>query len=191
MKRALLTSAVLIAGLGLALPVFAQPDRGPGMGGPDHHFGRMCEDQDAHLAGKLAFAEKKLRITDQQRAAWTKFTDAARASLKPVQDLCAKVKDQPKDQPMPTALPQRLERMESMMQAHLQQVQSIRPALTDLYAQLTPDQQKTADHLLAPHGGPGGGPGKHGGPGMGHGPRPDGERGPRFGGPGDKPVDAK
>lgn len=183
MKRALLTSAVLIAGLGLALPVFAQPDRGPGMGGPDRHFGRMCEDQDAHLAGKLAFAEKKLRITDQQRAAWTKFTDAARASLKPVQDLCAKVKDQPKDQPV--ALPQRLERMESMMQAHLQQVQSVRPALTDLYAQLTPDQQKTADHLLAPHGGPGmrGGHGGHGGPGMGPGPRP--------GGPGDKPVDAK
>jgi periplasmic protein CpxP/Spy len=179
MKRALLTSAVLIAGLGLALPVFAQPDRAPGMGGPEHHFGRMCEDQDAHLAGKLAFAEKKLRITDAQRPAWTKFADAARASLKPTQDLCAKFKDQP----MPTALPQRLERMETMMQTHLQQLQTVRPALTDLYAQLTPDQQKTADSLLPHRGGPG-----MGGHGMGHGPRHDGEHGP---GPGGKPQDVK
>jgi periplasmic protein CpxP/Spy len=186
MKRALLTSAVLIAGLGLALPVFAQPDRALGMGGPgpDRHFGRMCEDQDAHLAGKLAFAEKKLRITDAQRPAWTKFADAARASLKPTQDLCAKFKDQP----MPTALPQRLERMETMMQTHLQQLQGVRPALTDLYAQLTPEQQKTADSLLPHRGGPGMG-GMGGG--MGHGPRHDGERGPRVGGPADKPQDVK
>ncbi len=186
MKRALLTSAVLIAGLGLALPVFAQPDRVPGMGGPgqgpDRHFGRMCEDQDAHLAGKLAFAEKKLRITDAQRPAWTKFADAARASLKPTQDLCAKMKDQP----APTALPQRLERMETMMQTHLQQLQTVRPALTDLYAQLTPEQQKTADSLLPHRGGPG--MGGMGGGGMGHGPRHDGERGP---GPGGKPQDVK
>lgn len=176
MKRALLTSAVLIAGLGLALPVFAQPDPAGPMGGPDRHFGRMCQDQDARLAGKLAFAEKKLNITEQQRAAWTKFADSARASLKPTQDLCVKFKDQPR----PAALPQRLERAETMMQAHLQQLQTVRPALTELYAQLTPDQQKTADRLLneggghrmggmgprdghgPEHGRPGAGPGHHG-----------------------------
>ncbi|MCG5243169.1 Spy/CpxP family protein refolding chaperone [Azospirillum doebereinerae] len=185
MKRALLTSALLVAGFGLAVPVFAQqapagPAGGPAAGGPDRHFSRMCEDQDARLAGKLAFAEKKLRITEPQRAAWNKFADSARASLKPTQDLCTKVKDQPR----PAALPQRLERAESMMQAHLQQLQTVRPALTELYAQLTPDQQKTADHLLNQGGGPrhgGMGPGKeHGGPGMG----PGGEHGPRHGGPG-------
>jgi hypothetical protein len=194
MKRALLTSALLVAGLGVAVPVFAQggpqpggpgPGMGPGAGGHDRHFARMCEDQEARLAGKLAYAEKKLNITEQQRAAWTKFADAARSSLKPTQDLCVKFKDTPP----PAALPQRLERVEQMMQAHLQQVQSVRPALTDLYAQLTPDQQKQADRMLNPgpggmgghmgphHGGPGGwdhdGPRHHGmGPGKGPGPVP-------------------
>ena len=168
MKRALLTSAPLVAGLGVAVPVFAQggpaggpqpggPGMGPGAGGPDRHFARMCEDQEARLAGKLAYAEKKLNITDQQRAAWTKFADAARSSLKPTQDLCVKFKDAPP----PAALPQRLERVEQMMQAHLQQIQTIRPALTDLYGQLTPEQQKQADRMLTP--GPGGMGGHHGG----------------------------
>lgn len=182
MKRALLTSALLVAGLGVAVPVFAQGGPQPGgpgpAGGPDRHFARMCEDQEARLAGKLAYAEKKLNITEQQRAAWTKFADAARSSLKPTQDLCVKFKDAPP----PAALPQRLERAEQMMQAHLQQVQTVRPALTDLYAQLTPDQQKQADRMLNP--GPGGmgghhmgphhgGPGHHGmGPGKGPGPGP-------------------
>ncbi|KAA0578143.1 Spy/CpxP family protein refolding chaperone [Azospirillum sp. Sh1] len=173
MKRALLTSALLVAGLGVAVPVFAQggPAGGPGMGpgagpgagmgpgagGPDRHFARMCEDQEARLAGKLAYAEKKLNITEQQRAAWTKFADAARSSLKPTQDLCVKFKDTPP----PAALPQRLERAEQMMQAHLQQIQTVRPALTDLYGQLTPDQQKQADRML--NQGPGGMGGRMGG----------------------------
>lgn len=169
MKRVLLTTAALAIGLGLSVPVLAQGgadkgDKGPGAGRGDwagRHFSRMCEDREAHLAGMLAFAEKKLAITDQQRPAWTKLADAARASQKPMQDICVRFKDQP----APATLPQRLERAETMMQAHLQQLQQIRPALTDLYAQLTPDQQKTADRLLH-RAGPMGGP--MGGPGMGH-----------------------
>jgi NADH pyrophosphatase NudC (nudix superfamily) len=145
MKRTLLTTAALAIGLGLAVPVLAQPgpgrDGGPGM---DRHAARMCEDQDAHLAGMLAFTERKLDITEQQRPAWNKFADTARAGLKPMQDLCARIKDQPR----PTALPQRVERMEAMMSARLQQIQQVRPALNDLYAQLSPEQQRTADGLL-------------------------------------------
>jgi len=149
MKRALMTTAALVIGLGIAVPVFAQQQPGPGAGAGrgfdgSRHFSRMCEDQDARLAGMLAFAEKKLNITDQQRAAWTKFADTAKASQKTTADLCVKYKDQP----MPTALPQRLERMDAMMSARLQQLQQVRPALTDLYAQLTPEQQKTADEFM-------------------------------------------
>ncbi|KAA0686643.1 Spy/CpxP family protein refolding chaperone [Azospirillum brasilense] len=189
MKRAMMTTAALVLGLGLAVPVFAQQQPGPGAGpgpGPDggRHFSRMCEDQDARLAGMLAYAEKKLNITDQQRAAWTKFADTAKASQKPTQDLCAKYKDQP----MPAAAPARLERMEAMMSARLAQLQQVRPALTDLYAQLTPDQQKQADRFLdrAGHGMMGGG---MGGPGMrhhGHGPM-HGEGPGRGPGPGNGP----
>lgn len=171
MKRVLLTTATLAMGLALTVPVFAQggpaggPGNGPGPAGGDRagrQFSRMCEDREAHLAGMLAFAEKKLAITDQQRPAWTKFADAARASQKPMQDICVRFKDQP----VPATAPQRLERMETMMQVRLQQLQQVRPALTDLYAQLTPDQQKTADRFLN-HAGPMGGAGM-GDSGMGH-----------------------
>ena len=142
------------------------------------------------MAGRLAYAEKKLNITEQQRAAWTKFADAARSSLKPTQDLCVKFKDAPR----PAALPQRLERAEQMMQARLQQVQTVRPALTDLYAQLTPDQQKQADRMLSQGmGGMGGYMGKHmGGPrhhGMGPGGMGPGGMGPGKG-PGPAPAPA-
>ncbi|MBK3736375.1 hypothetical protein GAY29_25415 [Azospirillum brasilense] len=190
MKRAMMTTAALVLGLGLAVPVFAQQQPGPGAGpgrGDDggRYFSRMCEDQDARLAGMLAFAEKKLNITEQQRAAWTKFADTAKASQKHTQDLCAKYKDQP----MPAAAPARLERMEAMMSARLAQLQQVRPAATDLYAQLTPDQQKQADRFLsrAGHGMGGGmgGPGpRHHGPGPmhdGHGPGPGPDKGPRGG----------
>ncbi|MDQ2102719.1 Spy/CpxP family protein refolding chaperone [Azospirillum isscasi] len=188
MKRAMMTTAALVLGLGLAVPVFAQQQPGPGAGpGGDHgrHFSRMCEDQDARLAGMLAYAEKKLNITDQQRAAWTKFADTAKASQKHTQDLCTKYKDQP----MPAAAPARLERMEAMMSARLAQLQEVRPALTDLYAQLTPDQQKQADRFLnragrgmgggmgdgmgGHHGMRGHGPGPMHGEGPGQGPGPD------------------
>lgn len=195
MKRALLTSALLVAGLGMAVPAFAQggPAGGPQAGGPgpDRQFARMCDDQEARMAGRLAYAEKKLNITEQQRAAWTKFADAARSSLKPTQDLCVKFKDAPR----PAALPQRLERAEQMMQARLQQVQTVRPALTDLYAQLTPDQQKQADRMLSQGmGGMGGYMGKHmGGPrhhGMGPGGMGPGGMGPGGMGPGKGPGPA-
>ena len=179
MKRALMTTAALALGLGLAVPVFAQQPPGPGAGpGPGRDngrmFSRMCEDQDARTAGMLAFAEKKLKITEQQRAAWTKFADATKAAEKPMQDLCAKYKDQP----MPASAPQRMERMEAMMSARLAQLQQVRPAATELYAQLTPDQQKVADRFLSRADGGFGGPrnGKHHdrmgrgmGPGMGPG----------------------
>jgi len=185
MKRALMTTAALALGIGLAVPVFAQQQPGPGAGpgrgfDPGRQFSRMCEDQDARLAGMLAYAEKKLNITDQQRAAWTKFADAAKGAEKPMQDLCTKYKDQP----MPTSLPQRTERMEAMMSARLAQLQQVRPALNDLYAQLTPDQQKTADRLLERGGQRFGGGGHHGmhhrgghGPGQG----PAGAPAPRNG----------
>lgn len=210
MKRALMTTAALALGLGIAIPVFAQPAPGQGPGataaapGPAgrgdfaaRHLARMCEDQDARIAGMLAYSEKKLHITDQQHDAWTKFANAVTGGEKPMQEFCTKYKGQP----MPTALPQRLERAEAMMSARLEQMKQVKPALTTLYAQLTPEQQKQADHLLngpGHFGGPGGmhhrghewgpgghhpgpmGPGQHG-PGMGPGMGPMGPGAPGMG----------
>ena len=189
MKRTLFVTAALALGLAVALPVAAQQfghgPMGSGMMGQGpmghgmkgwgmHHahggwgpggaarFERMCEDQDARLAGMLAFAKEKLDITAQQETAWTKFTEAARASQQPMEQACATLKDQAQ----PTTLPERLERMQTVMTARATQLEQMVPAVKELYGQLTPEQQKTADSIMqrgrrgffGPQGGPQNGP---------------------------------
>ncbi len=158
MKRALLTTLALAGGLALSAPAFAQqanPDQG---GGPQqgqgmmHHRGdgggQSCEKQEARLAGMLAFSEKRLNITDAQRAAWNKFADQARASMKPMQDLCAGMKGKPK----PANGVERLERLDAIMTARQAQLHQMVPAVKEMYGQLTPEQQKIADELLKRRG---------------------------------------
>lgn len=190
MKRAFVTSAILALGLAVAIPVAAQqtgagPGQKPGWG-PHAGFARMCDDQDAIVAGKLAFAEKKLKITDAQKAAWTKFLDAVRTAQAPMAKLCTDVKGKP----VPTTLPDRLEHMQAMANAGQATLAQIVPAAKELYAQLTPDQQKTADQLLPHRGMMGRGMMHNGGPMQGHpmmrqgGPMGPGGMGPGGMGPG-------
>lgn len=187
MKRALIITAVAVAGLAVAAPVVAD-QMGPGWGRGTHHahggmmggpmggpggFARMCDNQDARLAGMLAYAEKRLKITDAQKPAWTKLATTAQDSQKPIEALCAKYKDQP----APATLPERLERMDAMMSARVTQFQQLRPLVVDLYNQFSPEQKKVADEFMQHRGrgmgpggmGPGGmGPGGMGGPGQGN-----------------------
>lgn len=181
MKRALLTTLAIAGSLAVAVPVYAQqagPGGGPGQGGgpmmqgqgmrggpggPGANFDRMCENHEARLAGMLAFAEKRLKITDAQKTAWTKFADQARASEQPMQAACTTLKDKPQ----PANAIERLERMDTMMTARQAQMHQMLPAIKEMYGQLTPDQQKVADELLSR----GQGRGDRGGHGHGHGPR--------------------
>ena len=86
MKRTVLATVALGALLTAAVPVFAQGGPGgPGRsrrwaGGPGPRMERMCEDHDARIAGALAFAETRLKITDAQRPAWNKFATAVKNS---------------------------------------------------------------------------------------------------------------
>jgi hypothetical protein len=118
-------------------------------GGPAAMMQRMCGDREAHTAGMLAFAEKKLGITDAQRAAWGKFTDTVKASQQPIAKAC----DTLRTQTAPQTLPQRLERMETVMSARAAQFQQLVPAVKDMYGQLTPEQQKIADSIMPGHHG--------------------------------------
>lgn len=168
MKRALLTTLAVAGSLAVAAPVFAQ-QAGPGQGGPQAgprggmtyddgaRFARMCDNQEARLAGMLAFAEKRLNITDAQKGAWNKFADQARASQKPVQDVCANLKGKPQ----PTNAIERLERMDAIVTARQAQIHQMLPAAKEMYAQLTPEQQKTADEMMT-HRGPRSGGQRHG-----------------------------
>ncbi|PWC55181.1 Spy/CpxP family protein refolding chaperone [Azospirillum sp. TSO22-1] len=158
MKRALLTTLAVAGSLAVAIPAFAQQGGGMGPGGgpgTGQGFTRMCDNHEARLAGMLAFAEKKLKITDAQKAAWTKFADQARASGAPLQAACTGLKDKPQ----PANAIERLERMDTMMTARQQQMHQMVPAIKEMYGQLTPEQQKVADEML--NRGPGRG-GMHG-----------------------------
>jgi len=175
MKRTVLATVALGALMTAAVPVFAQG--GPG-GGPDGHgprMDRMCEDRDAKVAGALAFAETRLKITDAQRPAWNKLVAAVKGSSDAMEKMCA---DPAKMKP-PATLPERAQRMEEMLTMRLDQIRQVRPALDEVYGTLTADQKKTADEMVERfmhHGSGGHGPGMHEGH---HG------RGPE-GGPGDR-----
>jgi hypothetical protein len=169
MKRKLLISAAaatLAAGIGLSVPVLAQQGQGPRHEGGmmEHHFARMCENRDAHIAGMLAYAETRLKLSDDQKPAWNKLAATVKASTKPMDDICTKLKDAPP----PKTLPERLERVEQIEQARLAQLQQVRPAVADLYQVLRPEQKEIADNFMrgGPHGfmhdGPHGMRGPHG-----------------------------
>lgn len=125
-----------------------QPNK-EGGDGQSLHFLKMCETADAHHAGMLAFSEVRLKITDAQKPAWAKFVEATKTAHQSMAKLCTEFKDKP----MPTDLPERLARDERFAVAKLSHLQAMRPALTELYQQLTPEQQKLANSLpLAGHG---------------------------------------
>ena len=122
---------------------------GHGMnGGPEQHFLKMCETADAHHAAMLAFAEVRLKLTEAQKPAWSKFTETAKAAHQAMAKLCDL-----KDQPPPTTLPERLARAEHFAEAHYTHLQILLPAVTELYGQLTPEQRKIADSLPLGMGG--------------------------------------
>ena len=122
---------------------------------------QMCDTADAHHVATLAFSETRLKLTEAQKPAWSKFVEAATAAHQATTKLmCA----DPKAQTAPATLPDRLAREEQMAQAKLAHVQTLRPALLDFYKTLTPEQQKIADTL--PLGG-GHGRGGHRGGGQG------------------------
>ena len=98
----------------------------------------MCENHDAMVAGGLAFAETRLKITDAQRPAWDKFATAVKNSDGAMAKRCA---DPAKMKP-PATLPERAQRMEEMMTARLEQIRQVRPALDEVYATFTASRRR-------------------------------------------------
>ncbi len=185
MNRGILTLAITGMVLALTIPAAgagplngtvqlaqAQDDKGDKADTPRPRRQRMCDTAEERHKETLATAEAKLKLTEAQKPAWTKFAEAANAAHQSMfQAMCGDAKATPA-----RTLPERLAREEAMAQARLSHLQAVGPSLLELYKALTPEQQKTADHLpLAGHGhdrrhhnGPHMGPGN--GPGNGHGP---------------------
>lgn len=155
--RKTLAAALIVVTAGLAAMQTLQAAPADGAAGPD--FAKMCEVREAHQAGHLAFVQKRLNITAAQQDAWNRFTAKVAVANEPVNTLCTSLASQPR----PTTLPQKLDRAEQMINARTAQFAAMKVAAIELYGQLTPEQQATADKLLSR------GPGGHGGPGHRHG----------------------
>ena len=103
----------------------------------------LCENRDALLAGALAFVRTKLEVTTDEEQAWQRFSAAARHSVGALAASCAALAQQHQ----PVTLPDRLALAEKMAAAHLQVIQSLQPALAELYSALTPEQRQRLDAL--------------------------------------------
>jgi hypothetical protein len=139
--------AVLMASV-VALSTAQTPSRSPAMmAGPPLI---VCDNLDAFLAAGLAFGRAKLALGDSQIPAWNKFTATTRDALEPIRQACA-VLPRPGVNPAALPLPKRLENAERFGSAGLEALHRLRPAVTELYAALTPEQREIADRLGPPH----------------------------------------
>ena len=160
---------VALAALPLMLPAiaYANDHKHDGESKADWHA-EMCSDRYAHSFGKLAFLQAKLGITDKQQDAWNRFSQAESDGAAKERDACLAEKMPSGDTP-PTVLEQE-DHLEKMLSARLDQLHSSRPALEDLYKELTASQKEEFDHFgeemahrMHEHGGMDGEHGMHDG----------------------------
>ncbi|MGA8170830.1 MAG: Spy/CpxP family protein refolding chaperone [Methylocystis sp.] len=128
-----------------------------GMGGMDHGGGGMGGDMmrhmlcgvTEHVEGRLAYLKAELKLTDAQQAAWNSFADAYRATTQKTAKVCAALEAAGPDHSMHKGILGHLTMMEHHMSDHLDSVRGIKAAIEPLFAALTEEQKKTAEHVMA------------------------------------------
>jgi hypothetical protein len=122
---------------------------------------RVCEDQEARFAARMAFFEVKLALKPEQRQAWQTFVSASREAESPVRNLCQSgaLPPPPHD---PVA---RLDLLDRRATMELEMHQAKRAALARLREALEPEQvRRLAEALLSAPGPAGAGAPPMGGP---------------------------
>lgn len=119
--------------------------RGPWGRGPDGMLDR--------IEGRLAFIKAELKITEQQAAAWNELAATIRSAAKQHNDrMKAVFSGEAKDK----TLLERLDTQEQFMAARIEEIKQIKGNLKALYAVLSDEQKKEADHIVLPMVGMGG-----------------------------------
>lgn len=141
----------IAAGLGAAERFNAGGDRhgwhhgwhhGAGGGGP--MLGRLCsERRDDWLDGRIDLVESFVEFTPEQQPAWDALTVALRSGSERLGAACADLAGAERQD-----AGARLARLETMLQAGLDVVHTVRPAFDDFYAKLDDDQRAALDRLL-------------------------------------------
>jgi periplasmic protein CpxP/Spy len=114
-----------------------------------------CKSHYARVAGKLAYLQADLAITDAQRGAFEQWKGVILSSAKEHSDACLAHTADGHEMHHHDAL-ERNARVQKMLEGKLAELKAERPALEGLYASLTPDQKKLFDRAAAfghhPHG---------------------------------------
>jgi hypothetical protein len=121
-------------------------EHGGGMAGMMRHM--LCGVTE-HVEGRLAYLKAELKLTDAQQAAWNTFADAYRATTQKTAKVCAEIDAAGPDHAMHKGVIGHLTMMEHHMSAHLDSVRGLKAAIEPLFAALTDEQKKTADHVIA------------------------------------------
>jgi hypothetical protein len=121
-------------------------EHGGGMAGMMRHM--LCGVTE-HVEGRLAYLKAELKLTDAQQAAWNTFADAYRATTQKTAKVCTEMDAAAPDHSMHKGVLGHLTMMEHHMSAHLDSVRGLKAAIEPLFAVLTEDQKKTADHVMA------------------------------------------
>jgi protein CpxP len=167
---ALIGSAVAVAQTPPTAPTPPAPQTAPA---PDRDavrrqmHTRICAEAPARLAGRIAYAEVKLGITDAQKSAWQTFATESRAAAQPMMKLC----DTPPANTRGDASAD-LAQKERFLTASLETTKAMRAAVDKLTPVLTADQKTKLADLVRMGGGRG--MHRHGGHHMRpmHGPQP-------------------
>ena len=109
---------------------------------------RMCNDLYARKAGRLAYLEAALNVTDAQRGAFNQWRDAELSAAKSHSSMCLAHAAGEKHEHDALA---RNERMQKMLEMKLSELKSEQPALEALYSSLTPEQKAVFDHAGHDH----------------------------------------
>jgi len=121
-------------------------EHGGGMAGMMRHM--LCGVTE-HVEGRLAYLKAELKLTDAQQAAWNTFADAYRATTQKTAKACAAMETAGSgDHSAHKDVLGHLTMMEHHMSDHLDSVRGLKAAIEPLFAVLTEDQKKVADHAL-------------------------------------------
>jgi len=181
-KSFLILPIALVLGVAGTALVSAQPNPGANNAGPARELPRMqrpalnpeqlaqrrdqlCKDMTARVAGRLAYLETRLELTQAQRGAFNKWRDVRLAAASQRAQTCATTParqgrgagNAQAQRPSPV---ERMARQEQMLRQRLATITAERPALEALYNSLTPEQRQKFTPANGPRNGMGRGEGR-------------------------------
>lgn len=108
---------------------------------------QMCDDHYAHAAGRLAFVEAKLDVTDAQRPLFDRWRDVVLHDAQARKEFCLAHQHVAGEQ---HSIVERTAMMQKRLETRLAAMRSEEPALDAFYQSLAPEQKAELDH--AHHG---------------------------------------